>query len=98
MRSKMMARAQIDARLRRLPNWTCVRGRLHREFEFPDFQRAFGFMTSVALVAEKMEHHPDWSNAYGKVVIDLVSHDAGGLTTRDFVLAAAIDALASGPR
>jgi len=76
------------------PRWKVVRGRLRREFEFPDFRRAFGFMTSVALVAEAMDHHPDWSNAYGRVVIELVSHDVGGLTSRDLALAEAIDALA----
>lgn len=71
-----------------------MRGRLRREFEFSDFRRAFGFMTSVALAAEAMDHHPDWSNAYGRVVIDLVSHDVGGLTSRDLALGEAIDALA----
>jgi 4a-hydroxytetrahydrobiopterin dehydratase len=74
--------------------WAVVGGRLHREFEFPSFVEAFGFMSSVALVAEKMDHHPDWSNAYNRVVIDLWSHDAGAITSRDQRLAERINALA----
>ena len=66
---------------------------LRREFVFADFSEAFAFMTRVALLAEKADHHPDWSNAWNKVVIELTSHDAGGLTQRDLDLARAIDAL-----
>ena len=73
--------------------WTVVDGKLHRELEFADFSEAFGFMTRVALAAEKANHHPDWSNSWNTVVIDLVSHDAGGLTDRDRALAEAINAL-----
>lgn len=86
--------AEIAERLVRHPQWQIVGGRLHRELQFKDFARAFGFMSSVAVIAEKHDHHPDWSNGYGKVVIDLVSHDVKGLTQRDFDLAAAIDELA----
>lgn len=77
-----------------LPGWTLVAGKLHRELRFPDFVRAFGFMTSVALVAESMDHHPEWSNVYGRVTIDLTTHDAGGITQLDLELARRIDALA----
>ena len=71
--------------------WEVVDGRLHREFQFKNFVEAFGFMAMVALIAEKANHHPDWSNSWNKVVIDLVSHDVKGLSARDFDLAAAID-------
>lgn len=76
--------------------WSEVDGRLHREVRFGSFPAAFAFMTRVALVAEKLNHHPDWSNSWDKVVIDLVSHDAGGLTDRDRELAREIDALLAG--
>jgi 4a-hydroxytetrahydrobiopterin dehydratase len=93
MSKKRLTDAEIAERLSRLVKWTIVGGRLHRDYQFKDFTRAFGFMTSVALLAEKRGHHPDWSNGYGKVVIDLYSHDAGGITERDFELAEAIDGL-----
>ena len=70
--------------------WAVVDGRLHREFTFADFSEAFAFMTRVALAAEKADHHPDWSNSWNTVVIDLVSHDVGGLTARDSALATVI--------
>ena len=64
-----------------------VDGKLHRELKFANFSEAFGFMARVALLAEKADHHPDWSNSWNTVVIDLVSHDAGGITDRDRELA-----------
>jgi 4a-hydroxytetrahydrobiopterin dehydratase len=73
--------------------WELVDGRLHRELSFADFSEAFAFMTRVALAAEKADHHPDWSNSWNRVVIDLVSHDAGGLTDRDVELATRINDL-----
>lgn len=73
--------------------WEVVDGKLHREFAFADFSEAFGFMARVALAAEKANHHPDWSNSWNTVVVDLVSHDADGLTDRDRDLAATISAL-----
>lgn len=73
--------------------WEVVDGKLHREFELADFSEAFGFMARVALAAEKADHHPDWSNSWNRVVIDLVSHDADGLTERDVDLATTISAL-----
>ena len=73
------------------PDWSLVDGKLHRELRFADFVAAFGFMTRVAILAEKLDHHPEWSNVYGRVVVDLVTHDAGGITERDFALAAHID-------
>src|SRR4051794_20170855 len=74
--------------------WAVVDGRLHREFQFADFVEAFGFMASAALVAEKMDHHPDWSNVYNKVVVDLWSHDVRAITDRDRRLAERMNALA----
>jgi 4a-hydroxytetrahydrobiopterin dehydratase len=71
--------------------WALVDGKLHRELEFHDFVEAFGFMSMVALIAEKADHHPDWSNSWNKVVIDLTSHDKGELTDRDYALANAIN-------
>lgn len=86
--------AEAARRLAELPGWDLVDGRLHRELRFDGFAAAFGFMASVALVAEKLDHHPDWSNSWNKVVVDLTTHDAGGLTTLDFDLATAINAFA----
>jgi len=81
---------EIAAGLAELPGWSVEHGNLHRAFEFRDFAQAFAFMTRVALAAEKMDHHPDWSNAWNKVVIDLSTHSSGGLTRNDFDLAAKI--------
>ena len=91
--SPRLTETEIAERISRLPAWRIVDGRLHRELRFEDFAQAFGFMTSVALLAERRNHHPDWSNSWNRVVIDLVSHDVKGLSQRDFDLAAAIDAL-----
>lgn len=91
MSDKPMSDDDARERLAELDGWELREGKLHRRFDFRDFVGAFGFMSSVALLAESMNHHPDWSNAYNRVDISLVSHDAGGLTDRDFKLAAAID-------
>jgi 4a-hydroxytetrahydrobiopterin dehydratase len=88
--------ANVAGRLNQLDGWRVDEGRLHRKFEFDDFVQAFGFMTSVALVAERMNHHPDWSNSYRTVEIHLSSHDVGGLSERDFELAAHINAIRGG--
>ena len=84
----------VSARLASLPGWTLESGRLHRVFTFADFSEAFGFMSRVALAAEKLEHHPDWSNGWNKVTVDLSTHDAGGLTELDFRLAEAMGKIA----
>jgi 4a-hydroxytetrahydrobiopterin dehydratase len=93
-RSPRLDDAEIERLLAGLPNWALEDGKLHRELRFESFVAAFGFMTRVALLAEKRDHHPDWSNSYDQVVIDLSSHDAGGLSARDFELARAIDEIA----
>ncbi|MCA9512824.1 MAG: 4a-hydroxytetrahydrobiopterin dehydratase [Myxococcales bacterium] len=86
----------IERALRELPSWRIERGRLHREFRFRDFVEAFGFMTSAALVAERMDHHPEWSNVWATVRVDLVTHDAGAVTELDVALARAMDTIAEG--
>lgn len=85
---------EVDRALAELPGWSRREGKLHKEFRFDDFSQAFGFMARVALVAEKMNHHPDWSNGYNRVVVDLVTHDAGGLTKNDVELARRMEAIA----
>jgi 4a-hydroxytetrahydrobiopterin dehydratase len=78
-----------------LPHWRMVPGRdaIARDFAFADFSAAWGFMARVALLAEKHDHHPEWSNVWNRVAIVLSTHDAGGLSARDIALAQAIDAL-----
>ena len=71
--------------------WRIVNTKLHKEFVFPDFISAFGFMTQIALHAEKMNHHPEWSNVYSTVIVDLTTHDANGVTALDFELARNMD-------
>ena len=82
---------EVEDRLAALPQWRLRGGKLHREIEFADFNQAFGFMARVALHAEKLGHHPDWSNVWNRVSIELSTHDAGGITAKDFELAALID-------
>ena len=87
---------EIQTRLANLPGWSLTNGKLHREYRFGDFVAAFGFMASAALVAEAMNHHPEWFNVYNQVRVDLNTHDAGGITELDFALAEKMDALAKG--
>ena len=86
--------AQVEKALRQLPAWKVEQGKLHREFKFADFRAAFGFMTGVALAAEKMDHHPEWENVYNRVSVELTTHDAGGVTQADLELAEAMNAAA----
>jgi 4a-hydroxytetrahydrobiopterin dehydratase len=79
-----------------LPAWNLVNGKLHRELLFADFSEAFGFMARVALAAEAMGHHPEWSNVWNRVTIELTTHDCGGLSELDLRLARRIDVLAGG--
>ena len=87
---------QVRERLAALPGWQLSDDGLAitRKFKFADFQQAFAFMTQVALAAERADHHPEWSNVYNRVDMRLTTHDAGGLTERDFALAAVADAAA----
>lgn len=84
----------IHARLRDLPGWSLHDGKLTREFHFANFVEAFGFMTRAAMVAEKSNHHPEWFNVYNKVRVQLTTHEAKGISERDFALAATMDELA----
>jgi len=93
MERRKLSTEEIEAGLSRLPGWTLAGGKLHKDFSFKNFVEAFGFMSSVALVAEAMNHHPDWSNVYNKVTIDLSTHDLGGVSTFDLELASRIDKL-----
>ena len=93
-RTPKLGEEALRAGLARLPRWELCDGKLRREFALADFSEAFAFMARVALLAEKADHHPDWSNSWNKVVIELTSHDAGGLTQRDLDLAGAIDRIA----
>ena len=95
MPTPRLSEAEISERLRDLPAWSLVAGKLHREYRFADFVSAFGFMSSVALVAESMDHHPEWCNVYRDVRVDLVTHDAGGISAKDFALASRMEALAA---
>lgn len=90
---KKMSESEIAAKLPTLNAWTLNHGKLHRDFQFADFVEAFGFMTRAALIAESMNHHPEWFNVWNKVSVDLNTHDAGGVTEMDFTLAAKMDAL-----
>jgi 4a-hydroxytetrahydrobiopterin dehydratase len=93
MAAHRLSPEQIDALPQTLQQWSVVNGKLHRELRFADFNEAFGFMSRVALVAETLGHHPEWFNVWNKVVIDLTTHDAGGLSTLDLEMAQRIDAL-----
>jgi 4a-hydroxytetrahydrobiopterin dehydratase len=82
-----LSEREIEERLLGLQDWQLRAGKLHREFRFKDFVAAFGFMSRCALVAERMDHHPEWSNVYNRVSVDLTTHDCQGLSERDFKLA-----------
>ena len=87
--------SEVATALARLTGWSQVSGRsaIAKKFQFADFNAAFGFMSRVALAAEKQDHHPEWSNVYNRVEITLSTHDAGGLSARDIRLAETIEAL-----
>lgn len=88
-----LSKEALSARLAQLPDWTLQNDKLSRKFSFADFIDAFGFMSRVALLAEKMNHHPEWSNVYNRVSVELTTHDAGGISERDFQLAERINQL-----
>lgn len=92
--NELLDDAVIDARLDEIPGWERRGDALHREFEFADFTAAFGFMASVACVAERLFHHPEWSNVWNKVSVAISNHAAGGITAKDFDFAARVNKLA----
>jgi len=93
---KKLDLATRAAALKDLPKWSDLSGRdaITRKFEFKDFNAAFAFMTRVAMLAEKMDHHPEWFNVYNKVEVTLSTHDAGGVTDKDVTMAKAMEAWA----
>ena len=94
MAARKLTAKEIEDGLDQLDDaWSIVDGKLHRRLELDDFSAAFGLMTRIALIAEQMGHHPEWSNVYNRVTIDLVTHDVGGLSDFDFDFAARVDAL-----
>lgn len=88
-----LSEEQIKAELQGLQGWSVVNGKLHKDFVFDDFIGAFGFMCKAAMHIEKMNHHPEWFNIYNKIAIDLVTHDAGGITQNDVSLARTLNSL-----
>jgi len=97
MPAKRLNEAEIAALLPKAQGWTIVNGKLHREFASQDFVTAFANMTRVALVAEKMDHHPEWFNVWNKVIIDLTTHSVKGISDYDFVLAEKINEIFDPP-
>ncbi len=95
MQNIMMRLSQedIDDELKSLQGWSVVNEKLHKEFLFDNFNQAFGFMTRSAMEIEKMNHHPEWFNAYNRIVVELTTHDAGGITKNDINLAKILNSL-----
>lgn len=91
MPAKKLIETEVQALLPKLPGWTLVGGKLHKEYACKDFVEAFGNMTRAALIAESMNHHPEWFNVWNKVVIDLTTHSVQGISDYDFVLAEKIE-------
>jgi 4a-hydroxytetrahydrobiopterin dehydratase len=80
---KPIASHDLEAALAELPGWKIQDGKLHRQFKFPDFVSAYGFMTQMAFYSEAAGHHPEWFNVYNRVIVDLTTHDASGITQKD---------------
>ena len=93
MKGKLLNPQEITSLQQKLPQWEVQGIRIKREWQFSNFVEAFGFITKVAMLSETMNHHPEWSNVYSKVIIELTTHDLGGLTDRDIQLAKAINLL-----
>ncbi len=92
--ARKLSAKEIKAALGSLPEWTLLHGKLHREYRFPDFVYAFGFMATAAIAIEAMNHHPEWSNVWNRVTIDLMTHDPGGVTAKDIALAEKLESIA----
>jgi 4a-hydroxytetrahydrobiopterin dehydratase len=94
MERRLLTEEEVNSARASLAGWVSTGKTLHREFEFTSFVEAFGFMTRVALIAESLNHHPEWSNVYGRVVMDLTTHDPGGISTLDLEFARRVSLLA----
>lgn len=90
-----LSEEEVAARLPDLQGWELIDGKLSKTFQFDSFVNAFGFMASVALAAESLNHHPEWSNVYNRVTIALTTHDIGGISDLDFTLAQRIEDIAA---
>src|SRR5437660_12641411 len=91
---RKLDKSELQSALTTLEGWTLAEGKLHREYKFADFVHAFGFMATSAIAIERMNHHPEWFNVYNRVTVDLSTHDAGGISAKDFKLAALLDSIA----
>ena len=89
----LIEQKQLNSFIEKNPSWIIDKKTIKKEFKFDNFIDAFGFMSKVALLAEKMDHHPDWQNIYNKVIVNLTTHDKGGITNNDIELAESIDEL-----
>ena len=85
--------SSIEEKLKNLPGWSVKNDKLYKEFQFNDFNQAFGFMTRAAMEIEKMNHHPEWFNVYNRITVELTTHDAGGITDNDVNLARILNSL-----
>jgi 4a-hydroxytetrahydrobiopterin dehydratase len=94
MRAKLNE-TEIAESLKSIAGWSVKDGKLHKEYRFSDFVHAFGFMATAAIAIEKMNHHPEWLNVYNRVIVDLTTHDAGGISQKDFNLAMLLDSIAN---
>ncbi|KAG2474646.1 MAG: putative pterin-4-alpha-carbinolamine dehydratase [Nitrosopumilales archaeon] len=93
MTIEKLSSEQIENELKNLDGWTVKNEKLHKDFQFDDFNQAFGFMTRAAMHIEKMNHHPEWFNVYNKLSVELMTHDAGGITQNDVSLANILNSL-----
>ena len=85
--------SDIDEELKKLSGWNVKDDKLHKEFQFDNFNQAFGFMTRAAMEIEKMNHHPEWFNVYNRITVDLTTHESGGITNNDVNLAKILNSL-----
>jgi 4a-hydroxytetrahydrobiopterin dehydratase len=98
MKVSKLSDKEVTTQLQELPRWTLQAGKLHREYKFGGFAEAFGFMSTCALVAQKQDHHPEWFNVFDRVVVDLTTDDAGGISALDFALATEMEKAAGSAR
>jgi 4a-hydroxytetrahydrobiopterin dehydratase len=98
MKVTKLSDKEVQTQLHELRGWALRDGKLHREYKFGGFAEAFGFMSTCALVAQKQDHHPEWSNVFDRVVVDLTTDDAGGISALDFALAAEMEKAAGAAR
>lgn len=92
---KKLNDSELQDLLTQLPTWSLAAGKLHREYKFADFAQAIEFINTAVPAIEKLDHHPEWSNVYNRVTVDLTTHDAGGITTKDFELATLLEGIST---